>query len=118
MASCHIISRGRGRYFYCSIRLIPLMSNSDDNWSLYIIEASDRSLYTGITTDIERRFAEHLSGPKGARFFNNGRQPLRVVYRETGLDRSSASRREAAIKKMSRREKETLIARQRSLVLR
>jgi putative endonuclease len=85
------------------------MAKINRNWSLYIIEASDASLYTGITTDVERRFAEHLEGPRGARYFN-GRNPLRVIYREDGHSRSSASRREAEIKKLSRRAKQRLIA--------
>ena len=78
-------------------------------WWVYIIEANDNSLYTGITTDVERRFGEHSSGKKGARYFN-GRKPLRVVYQEHGHDRSSASQREAEIKSFSRREKENLIS--------
>jgi putative endonuclease len=85
------------------------MTKISDNWSLYIIEASDTSLYTGITTDVERRFDEHLRGPKGARYFN-GRSPLKVIYREDGHDRASASRREAEIKKLSRRAKQQLVA--------
>lgn len=85
------------------------MKSPYSQWSLYIIESSDQSLYTGITTDVERRFAEHLNRQKGARFFH-GRKPLRVVYREDGHTRSSASRREVEIKRMSRREKEILIA--------
>ena len=84
------------------------MKENADNWSLYIIEADDRTLYTGITTDIERRFEEHLQGQKGARYFS-GRNPVRVVYREHGHSRSSASRREAEIKKLTRRAKERLI---------
>ena len=88
------------------------MTDGSDNWSLYIIEASDRSLYTGVTTDIERRFSEHLAGSRGARFFS-GRQPVRVVYREYGHTRSSACRREAEIKKLSRDDKLRLIAAQR-----
>jgi len=85
------------------------MTKNTDNWSLYIIEASDESLYTGITTDVERRFSEHLKGPRGARYFN-GRHPVKVLYREDGHDRISASRREAQIKKLSRRDKQQLIA--------
>ena len=85
------------------------MTENADNWSLYIIEASDESLYTGITTDVERRFSEHLQGPRGARYFN-GRRPLKILYREDGHDRISASRREAQIKKLSRRAKQQLIA--------
>ena len=90
------------------------MNRKTDHWSLYIIEASDNSLYTGITTDVERRFEEHMQGQKGAKYFN-GRRPLGVVYREDGHSRSSASRREAEIKKLSRREKRALIAAQRQL---
>ncbi|MFT5217962.1 MAG: putative endonuclease [Planctomycetota bacterium] len=81
----------------------------DTNWSLYIIESDDNSLYTGISTDVERRFNEHQQGPKGARYFN-GRTPLRIVYQEHGHNRSSASIREAEIKKLSRAKKIQLIA--------
>ena len=79
------------------------------SWNLYIIEASDASLYTGISTDVERRFEEHRSGNKGARYFN-GREPLEVVYIESGHNRSSASKREAEIKGMTRAQKKSLIA--------
>ena len=78
-------------------------------WFVYMIEASDGSLYTGITTDVERRFKEHCSPEKGARFFR-GRQPVKVVYTETHPDRSSALRRESAIKNLSRNEKKMLIS--------
>ncbi len=78
------------------------------DWSVYIIEASDESLYTGISTDPERRFTEHAQGRKGARYFG-GRAPERIVYREDGHDRSSASRREAEIKRLSRVQKQQLI---------
>ena len=85
------------------------MQVANATWSLYIIEASDSSFYTGITTDVERRFEEHLQCRKGAKYFN-GRSPVKVVYREDGHTRSSASRREAEIKKLSRSEKKSLIA--------
>ena len=85
-------------------------------WTVYIILASDGSLYTGITTDLERRFVEHGGGQggdggpskKGAKYFHAGRRPKQVVYQELSDDRSSASRREAAIKKLSRQEKISL----------
>lgn len=80
----------------------------DTTWMVYIIRCDDGSLYTGVTTDLERRFKEHLTGKRGARYFN-GRKPGRVVYRENGHDRGSACRREAAIKKLSRDEKLSLI---------
>lgn len=83
---------------------------SVSEWSVYIIEACDGSLYTGITTDVERRFAEHSSPAKGARFFR-GRKPKRVVYTENQPDRSNALRREAEIKGLTRELKLDLIKR-------
>lgn len=80
------------------------------DWVVYMIEASDGSLYTGITTDITRRFRAHLAGKSGARYFHRGRQPVRVVYMEGAADRSAASKREAAIKKLRRSQKLLLIA--------
>jgi len=79
-----------------------------NNWLVYIIRGSDDSFYTGVTTDVERRFSEHADGKRGARYFN-GRKPLEVVYTEAGHDRSSACRREAEIKRMSRSEKILLV---------
>lgn len=79
------------------------------SWSVYIIRCDDGTLYTGVSTDVERRFAEHLGRPRGAKFFN-GRKPLEVAWREGGHSRSSACRREAAIKKLSREAKLRLIA--------
>lgn len=78
------------------------------NWQVYIILCSDNSLYTGITTDVERRFNQHLVGT-GAKYFR-GRSPLRLVYLEGGHDRSSASRREVEIKRLRPVDKRRLIA--------
>ncbi len=80
------------------------------SWYVYIVRASDQSLYTGITTDPERRLAEHQSGKAGAKYFR-GRTALEMVYLEVSTDRSSASKREAQIKKLSRLEKLALIKR-------
>jgi putative endonuclease len=78
------------------------------NWLVYIIHCSDGSLYTGITTDLQRRYRQHASGT-GAKYFR-GRQPLEVLYREAGHTRSSASRRELEIKALERPGKLVLIA--------
>lgn len=78
-------------------------------WWVYIIEADDGSLYTGVSTDVQRRFGEHREGPRGARYFN-GRVPVRILHTEPLPDRSSACRREAEIKRMSRAQKLGLIA--------
>ena len=77
-------------------------------WSVYIIRCDDGSLYTGVSTDVERRFREHRDQARGARYFN-GRRPLEVVYREDGHSRSTAAQREAVIKKLSREQKLLLI---------
>jgi putative endonuclease len=77
---------------------------------VYIIEASDGSLYTGVSTDVERRFAEHRGTARGARYFR-GRSPMRVVYSEKHPDRGSAQRRESEIKKLTRELKLELIGR-------
>jgi len=78
------------------------------NWQVYIILCADNSLYTGITTAIERRFRQHAEGA-GAKYLR-GRAPRRVVFLEGGHSRSTAGRREAEIKKMRRAEKCRLIA--------
>jgi len=77
-------------------------------WYLYIIECSKGTLYTGITTDIERRFKEHSKGV-GARY-TRAFGAERILHTERFRTRSNASRREAAVKKLKREEKLLLIA--------
>jgi len=79
-----------------------------NDWLVYIILCDDNTLYTGITNNIERRMQQHAS-QQGAKYFR-GRSPKRLVYLEDGHDRSSASQREAAIKKLRRVDKEVLIS--------
>ncbi len=78
------------------------------NWVVYMIFCSDDSLYTGITNNLERRVAQHAD-QRGAKYFR-GRMPGPVVYLEQGHTRSSASQREAAIKKLSAQAKRALIS--------
>jgi putative endonuclease len=85
-------------------------------WFVYVIRSDDDQLYTGITTDINRRWREHTTGKAGARYFR-GRKPQALCLLETHPDRSSASKREAAIKQLKRREKELLLAQQTSTPL-
>lgn len=75
---------------------------------VYLLECGDNSLYTGITTDIERRFTEHKNGTGG--YFTRAKKAKRIVYTEGHPDRSSALKREAEIKKWPRKKKLTLIA--------
>ena len=80
-------------------------------WFVYIVEAENGHYYTGITTDVKRRFSEHRNKQKGARFFNTS-SAKQIVYQEQHPDRSHASKREAAIKKLSRQAKIKLIENQ------
>ena len=75
-------------------------------WIVYLARCSDGSLYAGITTDPERRLAEHNSGCGAA--YTRSRAPVVFVYQEPAADRSRALRREHAIRQMSRAEKEAL----------
>lgn len=76
-------------------------------WYLYILRCRDGSLYTGITTDVEKRFEAHSSG-KGAKY-TRGRGPLELVYREECGDHSAALKRELEIKALPRAKKQELI---------
>ena len=75
-------------------------------WWIYMVETENGKLYTGITTDIKRRFKEHsgAAGKKGAKFFRSDK-PKKIVFQESSKNRSEASKREAEIKKLTRREK-------------
>jgi putative endonuclease len=77
-------------------------------WYLYILRCKDDSLYTGITTDVEKRLEAHRAG-KGAKY-TRGRGPLELVYKEECGDHSDALRREAEIKRLPREDKLKLIA--------
>lgn len=78
-----------------------------DAWLLYILRCFDGSLYTGITKDVDRRVDQHNAG-KASRY-TRSRRPVRVIYQEPHTTRSLALKREAAVKRMSRAEKESLI---------
>jgi len=84
------------------------MASSKSDWFVYMIEAENGNLYTGITTDLARRFSEHQSKQGGARFFHTS-SAKEMVFHEPHPDRSSASKRESAIKKLSRKAKIELI---------
>ncbi len=79
------------------------------SWQLYLIRCGDGSLYCGITTDLTRRFSEHLAqGPKTAKYLR-GRLPLELVFKKEIANRAEATREELRIKKLTRKEKESLI---------
>lgn len=78
------------------------------SWVVYILKCADDSLYTGITNDMDARVAAHTDGT-GAKY-TKGRGPFEIAYVEDCEDRSHASKREMAIKKLNRAKKEALFA--------
>ncbi len=78
------------------------------SYFVYIVECSDSTLYTGIATDVNRRLDEHNNSDKGAKY-TKVRRPVKLVYSEVWDDRSGASKREYAIKKLTREKKLELI---------
>jgi len=79
------------------------------SWSLYIVRCAGGSLYTGVTTDVDRRFEQHERGEgRGAKYLR-GRGPLELVVEHCVGDRGDALRLEARIKKLSRPRKEDLV---------
>ena len=86
---------------------------STKEWFVYMIETSCGKFYTGITTDLDRRFTEHNDvfegrGNKGAKFFR-GHHPAKIIHSETYNSRSEASKREYQIKAMTKRDKTHLL---------
>lgn len=79
------------------------------HWFVYMVRCADDSLYTGIATDVERRVGEHNSTGNLAAKYTRARQPVKLVYNEILASRSEASKREYAIKKMTKAAKERMI---------
>jgi len=72
-------------------------------WSVYLLRCADQTLYTGMTNDLKKRIACHNAG-KGAKY-TRARLPVKLVYLEKMKNESAARKREAAIKKLARKEK-------------
>ena len=79
-------------------------------WFVYVLRCSDDSLYTGICTDVTRRLGEHNEGGVKSAKYTRVRRPVILEYQEECIDRSSASKREYAIKKLTRKKKLALIS--------
>ena len=75
----------------------------------YIVRCADDSLYSGITTNLKRRVEEHNSDKLGARY-TRSKQPVQLIYNETFSSKSLALKREWEVKKMTKKEKELLLA--------
>ncbi|MDX5410234.1 MAG: GIY-YIG nuclease family protein [Thauera sp.] len=80
-------------------------------WCVYILHCADGSLYTGVTVDVDRRLREHNGELPGGARYTASRRPVTLAHVETAANRASACRREAAIKRLPRDAKLTLIGR-------
>ena len=81
-------------------------------WFVYIVRCADKSLYTGITKDVERRIEEHNNDDSLGAKYTKARRPVALVYQETCESRSDATKREYEIKQLTRKEKEVLQSRE------
>jgi putative endonuclease len=79
------------------------------DWYLYLVRCRDGSLYTGITTDVTRRFAEHRENNSAGAKYLRGRGPLKLVFRQKIGSRSLALAVEMKVKKLSKARKEDLV---------
>ena len=79
-------------------------------WSIYIIRCGDRSLYTGISNDVAKRFAVHQSGNAKSAKYTRTRHPLKLVFTAEIGTKSAASRAEYYIKQLPKKKKESLVA--------
>ena len=77
-------------------------------WHVYMVRCSDRTLYTGITNDLEKRIEAHNSGKEGARY-TRSRRPVKLVYSEQVKSKSAAAKLEYQLKKLPRSKKDTLV---------
>ena len=78
------------------------------DWFVYMMRCADNTLYTGITTDVERRLKEH-NGENSVTRYTRARQPVELAYQENAASRSEALKREAQLKKLKKDEKEVLL---------
>jgi putative endonuclease len=84
--------------------------SSITTWYVYFLRCADNSLYAGITTDIERRLIEHNTSNKLGAKYTRVRRPVSLAHLEKTTDRKSASQREYQLKKLTKLQKENLVA--------
>ena len=78
-------------------------------WTIYILECGDKTLYCGITNNLDNRMRQHRGEIRGGAKYTRSRQPFSVAYIEEVATRSEALKREYVIKKMTKKDKETLL---------
>jgi len=80
-----------------------------NTWTIYFLRCNDNSLYTGITTDIKRRLHQHNNTKLGAKY-TRARRPVVLVYSETTVDKSTASKREYQLRTLTKKQKEKIVS--------
>ena len=85
------------------------MSSDVNSWFVYMLCCADGTLYSGITTDPQRRVRQHNGELVGGAKYTRNRRPVELVWQEPQPDRSAASKRESSLKKLSRKAKLQLI---------
>lgn len=83
-------------------------NNSECSWQVYIVQCADKTLYTGVARDVDKRVQEHNESPRAAKY-TRARRPVKLVYTENCDNQSQAQQREHVIKQLSRTEKLQLI---------
>lgn len=86
------------------------------DWYVYLVRCRDKSLYAGITTDLDRRVHEHNHASKTAASYTRARRPVKLVYWESCASRSEALCREASLRQLNKNEKEALVREHRLVV--
>ncbi|MFZ5697331.1 MAG: GIY-YIG nuclease family protein [Pseudomonadota bacterium] len=89
-------------------QVAPAPAPVDRVWFVYLLRCADGTLYAGITTNLDRRLAEHNAGKAGAKYTRT-RRPVVLAWHEVADDRAAASRREYQLRKLTRAQKEGLI---------
>ena len=79
-------------------------------WIIYLLECGDKSLYCGITNNLDRRLKQHNGEINGGAKYTQSRKPLKIVYQENAISRAEALKREITIKRMSKKSKKNLIS--------
>lgn len=85
------------------------VDNDKSSWFVYILRCADNTLYTGITTDVEKRLKQHNGINKNGAKYTRYRRPVELVYQESSESRSEASKREHSIKLLKKTQKQSLI---------
>ncbi|WXU00014.1 MAG: hypothetical protein Ctma_0719 [Catillopecten margaritatus gill symbiont] len=83
--------------------------NSNKTWLVYLLQCANNTLYCGVTNDLKRRLRQHNGEIIGGAKYTRANHPCELVYQEKAKDRSSAQKRECAIKAMPRSDKLSLI---------